>query len=340
MKEVTITELEAQQRFDRFLRKHFKHTPEVGLWDIFSRIRTWSIKVNGKKKKQNYRLQEGDIVTLDTAVKTDKSASYVSKPKKEKVHDLPLEALQQLILFEDEHWIVRNKPPHLLMHPWDKHLTDITLTDMMMQYLEKTDQLQQSSTFTPSFCYRLDKDTSWIVISAKTYDWLQYLNKAIRERNVHKTYRTILVGDLQYAPWFSSKKRVVHCRKPLFVWYNKSLWRSQTFVNWEKWKESHSEFHLKKTYKHPKLWILSDVVVTLHTWRMHQIRAHAAHLWHPVLWDIQYGWQAVNRLAKKHEKIVRQLLHAVSYWFFDPFSDKDFSFSAPIPIEMRYIVWN
>ena len=122
----------------------------------------------------------------DEKISTEKKADQVLKKKEKKLLDIELPTLQEMLLHEDEHFLVRNKPAHTLIHPGDKHTTDVTLHDMMVSYLKQTKQRNASETYSPSFCYRLDKDTSGVVISAKTYAALQYLNQAIRERKTDK----------------------------------------------------------------------------------------------------------------------------------------------------------
>lgn len=281
--------------------------------------------------------------------------------KETKTANLDLGRIKKMIIHEDDHRLVRDKPAHMLIHPGDKHTTDITMHDIMASYLKLTDQRNATQTYAPSFCYRLDKDTSGVVISAKTYEALQYLNQLIRERETFKEYTTILVGDMSMNKQtilspdkgkgprrgrglnsvndIKSKNswETILVTAPLFVGYNRSTWRSQTFVNREKGKESKTEFHLMKTINHKVLGPLSLVNVKLYTGRMHQIRVHAAHMWFPVLWDLTYWTPAANRLASKKCSITRQLLHASSYWFFDHFGDKQLTFSSSLPDEFEIL---
>lgn len=71
----------------------------------------------------------------------------------------------------------------------------MSLHDIMQAYLQQKQQQNTSQTFSPAFCFRLDKDTSGVIISAKTYDALQRLNQQIRERKVRKTYLAIVSGQ-------------------------------------------------------------------------------------------------------------------------------------------------
>lgn len=90
-------------------------------------------------------------------------------------------------------------------------------------------------------------------------------------------------------------------------------------------------------YNHPRLGRLSLLDVTLYTGRMHQIRAHLTNAGYPIIGDLMYGNPVTNRLAKK-EKIVRQLLHSTTYSFWDPFSEKQQTHTAPYPDDFSILI--
>lgn len=316
-----ITESEANQRVDRFCRKYFKHTPEVKLGDIFSRIRKWAIRVNGKKTKEKTRLTIGDEISWNDAIETDKSALDVTRTKKEKVASFSIDSIRPHIIYEDMHRLVRNKPAWTLTHPWQKNTTNITMHEMLQSYLEQTGTRPESDTFKPSFCFRLDKDTSGVLIAAKTYEALQLLNKSIRERLVTKQYQAIVV-------WHPSPQVI---DKPLFTGYDKRSWRSKVFVNQQQWKASCSEILQVQRFEDKNLGKYSLIRVKITTGRMHQIRVHCTSIWHPIIWDLTYGIPAVNRLAKKNFGVIRQLLHSYTYAFDDIIQWWEQSFTAPLP---------
>jgi 23S rRNA pseudouridine955/2504/2580 synthase len=194
MKDFTITDSEANQRFDRFIRKYFKGYSDIGLSDIFRRIRNRDIRVNGRKTKENYRLQTGDLVSFHFSGLDDRFK--IAPTKDAKASLITLEDITPLIIYEDNNRIVRNKPPHMVVHAGNDHMDDLSLQDYLRIYCQKkciqTDD--SNSTFSPSLCYRLDRDTSGILVSAITYPALQHLNKQIRERKVHKIYQAIVTG--------------------------------------------------------------------------------------------------------------------------------------------------
>lgn len=195
-KEIHVNE--ANQRFDRFLRKYFKQESEVTLADIYSRIRKGAIKVNGKKKEENYKLVLGDIVEFSEEKLTLKQPFIAHAEKQLKKHNISIDDIKKQIEYEDDHRIFWNKPYGIVIHPGNFHLNDITLNDFLEAYVhrgrkkEGKDPAKMGETFTPSFGFRLDKDTSGLIVGAKDYEALQYLNKIIRDREVKKKYLAVV----------------------------------------------------------------------------------------------------------------------------------------------------
>lgn len=167
-KEIQVNE--ANQRFDRFLRKYFKSESEVTLADIYSWIRKGAIKVNGKKKEENYKLVLGDIVEFTEDKLTLKQPFMAHAEKQLKKHNISIEDIKKQIVYEDEHWVFWNKPYGIVIHPGNFHLNDITLNDYLEAYVhwswkkEGKDPQKMGATFTPSFGFRLDKDTSGLIV--------------------------------------------------------------------------------------------------------------------------------------------------------------------------------
>lgn len=325
-KEIHVNE--ANQRFDRFLRKYFKAESEVTLADIYSWIRKWAIKVNGKKKEENYKLVLGDIVEFSEEKLTLKQPFMTHSEKLVKKHNISIDDIKKQIVYEDAHWIFWNKPYGIVIHPGNLHLNDITLNDYLETYVHWTwkkewkDPQHMWATFTPSFGFRLDKDTSWLIVGAKDYEALQYLNQIIRDREVTKKYLAVV-------KWKAPAHMIID--KPLFKGFNATQERAQTFVNEEKWLESKTEFECISTINHKDLWEISLLLVTLHTGRMHQIRVHVASENLPIIGDIMYGDDDMNNLAYRTQKISRQLLHSYGYGFYDCFSEKNLYIQTDIP---------
>jgi 23S rRNA pseudouridine955/2504/2580 synthase len=329
----------ANQRFDRFLRKFYKPYTTISLAMIYSWLRKGNIRLNGKKAAEDTKIVLGDIISIDmgktspmTGARVERSKSNESKNNEAQAR-AQREMLTSHICFEDDNRVAFNKPPHILMHPGSGSSKQaVTMNDWLYTYLNKTATSNDSvltkwSTFKPAFCYRLDKDTSGVLIAAKTYEALQYLNDQIRERHVEKRY-------IVAVQWRLPTKMVID--KPLFKWFHGDQGRSHMFVNYEKWVDAKTIVYSIANHKDEALWDISLGLVRLLTGRMHQIRAHLGSEWFSIIGDKEYGTSpALLRIAHASHKISRQLLHSFSYGFNDLYSESHRTIIAPMPSDIQ-----
>jgi len=313
--QIEIDTPNADQRLDRFLRKFFRSDTTITLGDIYSAIRKWDIKVNGKKTKEEYRTKEGDIVVIRKLEN--------KTPRTSKDETLSMEDFKQRILYEDDNRLVVDKPYDMVMHTTNPK--DIAIQDYLDIYCKKL----ITPTFTPSFGYRLDKDTTGVLVAAKTMPALQYINKVIRDREISKFYYAIVVG--KFPPHMLIDKALEKS-------FNEKFKRWQTVVNERFWERAVSECRNEEHIIHPVLWEISLIKVKIETWKMHQIRVHTASVGYPVLWDIVYGKPVVNRILFRQMNIKRQLLHAYEYKFFDMFGNKTLKIVAPMPNDFKEVM--
>jgi 23S rRNA pseudouridine955/2504/2580 synthase len=175
----TITENDAGQRLDRFLRKAFKATP-FSL--IHKALRTGKIRVNGKKGGRTQVLSPGDEVA---SLGIDfKSVVPMNKKLDEWEKDL-----RPMILFEDPDYLILNKPSGLPVHPGAYH-EERTLIDLIKAYLSE----DQSLTFQPALAHRLDKGASGAIVAAKSARALRLLAEHFRKGSLSKRYLVIVQG--------------------------------------------------------------------------------------------------------------------------------------------------
>jgi 23S rRNA-/tRNA-specific pseudouridylate synthase len=176
-------------RLDRLLRKSL---PLTKLSDIYRLVRTGRVRINGKKTKQDYRLQEHDTVEMDV----DQS----ELPKK---NTSATDALVNLagtdffkrnlqIIFEDDDLIACNKPPNLVVHPGTGHSAHDTLIDVVKSYV--LTKKQGKTAGEPMLVHRIDRDTSGIVLIAKNKRILRYLHSHFRDRQIDKKYIAVCHG--------------------------------------------------------------------------------------------------------------------------------------------------
>ncbi len=281
MKDIRITENEAGQRLDRFLRKLLK---KASLSEIYKDIRTGKIKVNGKKSREANMLAVGDIVTLSNI---DMGVEPLFKKKDTKCGDIK-------IVYEDENIIIVDKPAGLLSHPQSAQDKD-TLIYRVQHYLESAEGFSTSPTFSPAICNRLDRNTAGLVIAAKNYKSLKAVNEMIRERSLRKLYLCAVKG-------------ITEVNGEIIGLLEKDESSRKTFLA----REEDDRGKEARTYYEKKCdnGEYSLLLVELVTGRFHQIRAHLSNIGHPVIGDAKYGDKRVNEYFKKRFGLNHQLLLA------------------------------
>jgi 23S rRNA pseudouridine955/2504/2580 synthase len=271
---IKIDKNEEKQRIDRFLKKYLNKAPNAFIYKI---LRKKYIKVNDKKVKEEYFLEAGDVVEIyladDTIEKFRRSKSYVENEG------------ELNVVYEDLNIILINKPAGIDVQP----LGDgkLSLLDKLLAYLGEEDD---SATFRPSFCNRLDRNTTGIIIAAKNYNSLKEMNENIRDRKLSKYYYSIVQGEISKnieIGGFLKKRDDV----------NKVVVRN---VEMEGYKEIHTRIKLVGYSKG-----FTEIEVELITGRTHQIRAHLSSIGHPLVGDIKYGGKTkgVNQYLLHSKKL-------------------------------------
>ncbi len=278
MIEIKIGTNEKEQRIDRFLMKMMKNDSRS---NIFKYLRKKIIKVNGKKVKENYFLQEDDIINIYLP---EKFFNEMSEVKKDEI----IGKYHLDIVHEDEDILIVNKPVGLLTHP-DKSEYKKTLSSYVNVYLSD----YASRTFKPASIQRLDKNTSGLIIFAKNYDTLKRMNELLRKREIKKYYLTVVEGLMEGER--EVKGYIVKDeRSNRSTLYNNSVKDS---------KQVHTIFRTLKSNEK-----FSLLEVELLTGRSHQIRASLEAIGHPIVGDKKYG-------GKSLKDVERYLLHAYKVEF-------------------------
>lgn len=274
----TITPSESGKRLHRFVRTLMPNYP---LGQLYRMIDQGKVRVNGKRKKDNYELAAGDELTIDIDEDAFKqSAGHPKKPKFSGV-SAKIDAV-----YEDKELLVVNKPAGLLVHPDQSEHKD-TLITRVHAYLHRNDELD-SGLFLPASANRLDRNTSGLVLIGKTAGMLHQLNQWVQQRAVGKYYLTIVEGRL------AGEGTVV---QPLVR--NERSNRTEIFPGGaETAKEATTRYRPLQFGNGYTL-----VEIELESGRTHQIRSHMLSLGHPLLGDLKYG-------GKPFEQVRHQLLHA------------------------------
>lgn len=279
---------EAGQRIDKFCRKWLKDVP---LSAIFKAFRKGDIRVNGKKIKQDYFLQEGDSI----------EAKYLQSSKVNEVkkfQQVDFGALK--ISYEDENMLIVEKWPGVLVHS-DKKNGDATLTDYVLSYLyQKGDYVPEKEvTFTPAPCNRLDRNTSGLVIFGKNFQSLKALNEMIRDRKINKYYMALVKGRLKEGSYQA------------YILKNEINNMSEISKD-EKPKSKRIAMDVKVL---DTVGSYSLLELQLITGRSHQLRAHLAFLGNEVIGDPKYGDKKINNFFTNKYGLDFQFLYAYKLIF-------------------------
>ena len=276
MKEFTIGKNDAGQRLDRWLAKTLPLLP-APLAQKYIRLKR--VKVNGKGSKRDVRLAVGDLLQLYI------NDEFFDRPTPENAF-LSLYQPKLNILYEDEHILLVDKRPGLVVHPDESERVNTLLTHIQAYLYQKKEWSPYwENSFAPALCNRIDRNTGGIVIAAKTAEALRIMNQKIKDREIEKYYLCAIHG------------RMNPPEGKLEGFLSKDESKNQVTVHKTPVPGGRTAVTLYKTLKVQNG--LSLVECELITGRTHQIRAQFAAAGHPLLGDGKYGR---NRDNKRYDR--------------------------------------
>jgi 23S rRNA pseudouridine1911/1915/1917 synthase len=298
-----------QVRIDKFLGERLANTSRN---KIQTAAKNGNILVNGEKVKQNYRVKPGDIVSM--------VLPYPVREFELKAQDIPIQ-----IVYEDDSLVLVNKEAGMVVHPGHGNY-DGTLVNALVFHFEQLPELPSDYSGRPGLVHRIDKNTSGLLVIAKTENALTKLAKQFYDKITTRKYIALVWGDVEDEGTITghiarSKKN----RKVMAV-----------YPDGEEGKHAVTHFKVLERFGYVTL-----VECRLETGRTHQIRAHFKWIGHPLFNDVEYGGNRVLKGLKtsKYQKFIEnnfslfkgQALHAKSLGFKHPTTSEGMQFHAPLP---------
>lgn len=249
------------------------------------------IRVNQNHVPKRYTIQAGDVITCAIPPPEEYQAA---------AEDIPLD-----IVYEDQDLIVINKPQNMVVHPAPGNYSG-TLVNALLHHCR--DLSGVNGVLRPGIVHRLDKDTSGLLVVAKSDRAHHGLAAQLAERTMGRIYNAIVHGVVKEDTFTVNKNIGRHPidRKKMAVL---PVGKGRTAV---------THFKVIERYKSRSL-----VEAKLETGRTHQIRVHSAYLGHPVVGDLLYG--------PKNDKVSGQQLHAKSLFFVHPITGENMHFDSEMP---------
>jgi len=264
-------------------------------------IETERVTVNGAPAKAHYKLKEGDHVTVEV-------------PDPEPLEVQP-EAIPLNIVYEDASLIVIDKPPGMVVHPAPGH-SGGTLVNALLHHCK--DLAGIGGVERPGIVHRLDKDTSGLIVAAKTDVCMQSLTRQFKERDIKKVYLALAKGI------FESKTGVIDV--PIG---RHKIHRKKMSTHTSAGREAQTRYEVLR-----QLDGFAYVQLFPKTGRTHQLRVHLASIGHPILGDRLYG----GTLGPGLPQIARQALHAHRLELTHPVTGNLLKLESPLPSDMEALL--
>ena len=297
-------------RVDKFLMNRIENATRN---KIQQAAKAGSVRVNDVVVKSNYKVKGGDEVKV-----------LFTHPPYENLligEDIPLD-----IVYEDDALVVVNKAAGMVVHPGHGNYNG-TLLNALLYHFES---LPLNANDRPGLVHRIDKDTSGLLVVAKTEKAMTHLAKQFFDKTSQRSYYALVWGDIKD----DTGTIEGHIgRDP------KNRLLMTVFPDGDQGKEAITHYEVVERFGYTTL-----VRCRLETGRTHQIRAHMKHIGHTLFGDARYGGDNILKgtTFTKYKQFVdncfkllpRQALHAQTLGFIHPISGKSMSFEAPLPNDM------
>lgn len=278
------------ERVDKYIASNTSYSREI----VSKMIKEGYILVNNKEVKPSYQTVTGDEILIDESFKEET--------------DLEGEKIDFQILYEDEDLMVINKPSGLVVHPGNGNKNHTLVNGLIFHNKNLSDVSGEER---PGIVHRIDKDTSGIMLVAKTNRCHELLSDDFKNKRVNRTYIALLKGE------FPHQSATIDA--PIGRDKNNRLKMCVTADN-----SKSAVTHLRVLKRFNKYTLVS---LNLETGRTHQIRVHMAYVGYPVYNDPVYGTGEATKFG--------QFLHSSEVDFIHPITKEHLHFECPLPKEFQ-----
>jgi len=292
-------------RLERTSRNRIQNAAEDGF-----------VKVNGTPVKSSYKIKPLDVITIEMP--------YPVRDMELIPENIPID-----IVYEDDDLVILMKPMNMVVHPGFGNFSGTLLNAMLFHF----QNLPINSDARPGLVHRLDKNTTGLMVIAKTEEALTHLGKQFFDRTIDRRYVALVWGDVKEdGTVIGNTGRSLKDRKVFTV-----------FPEGDHGKHAVTHFKVLKRYGYVTL-----VECKLETGRTHQIRVHMKHIGHTLFGDFEYGGDKVLKgtTFTKYKQFVqncldllpRQALHARTLSFTHPTTGEWMSFESDLPADMQKVL--
>jgi 23S rRNA pseudouridine1911/1915/1917 synthase len=302
-------------RIDKWVQMHIEGATRN---KVQQGIEAGFLTVNGKTVKSNYKIKPGDEIILMSLINPEHTIL--------KEEPIPLN-----IVYEDNFLMVINKPPNMVVHPGVGNFSGTLLNGVAYYLRQQNPQLNEESLPRFGLVHRIDKNTTGLIVLAKTGEAAAHLAKQFFNHTVHRRYIALVWGNIQ------EEEGTINAHIARHKQHRKMF---DAYPEGETGKHAITHFKVLERFNYVTL-----VECKLETGRTHQIRVHMKHIGHTLFNDIEYGGDKILKgtIYSKYKQFVdncfdacpRCALHAQTLGFIHPHTGKEIFFESPLPADME-----
>jgi 23S rRNA pseudouridine1911/1915/1917 synthase len=317
-KTFTVDKGQEPYRIDKWVQMHMEGSTRN---KIQQGIEAGFLTVNGKPVKSNYKIKPGDEIVLMSLVNPDHTQL--------KEENIPLD-----IVYEDADVMVINKPANMVVHPGVGNFSGTLLNGVAYYLKQQQPDLTEESLPRYGLVHRIDKNTTGLIVLAKTAEAAAHLAKQFFNHTVKRNYLALVWGNVE------QEEGTIHAHIARHKQHRKMF---DAYPDGETGKHAITHYKVVERFNYTTL-----VQCTLETGRTHQIRVHMKYIGHTLFNDWEYGGDKILKgtIYTKYKQFVencfavcpRCALHAHTLGFIHPRSGKELFFESPLPSDMQMVM--